>query len=197
MQQPQGQGNAEAEQYINQLEEQVRSLRQLMKVSDRIVMHYAQTVDALNAAEQTLQIADVISQQYAYAVDAVNASQYALEAADQLINYTYPRSEALEPVAEVADMADSLVQVFANILLNVDNCADWYLELDPPRQPMVSPNAVPTAFTRPNFPAPPAPGGQQANNRDQLRSAWQRNPSQAWRAVDMMTGQDLTNLIGV
>lgn len=196
MQRQQGQGNAEVNQYIENLENQVRALRQVMKIGDAIAQQYAASVDALNAADRVMQIADAIAQRYAASVDALNAADTAMQCADALINYTYPRSEALEPVAQVADMADSLVNQFANILLNPDECASWYLELDPPRQPLVQTQAVPAAFARPSFPATPAPGNQ-GNSRDQFRAAWQHNPAQAWRALDQMAGQDLTNLFGV
>lgn len=148
---------------------------------------------AIAAQEEALTKADRIAAAYAQALQIINQQGLALEqvvtAADNLIAYTHPRSEALTPVAEVADMAHLLVTEFAKILLDPVACADWYLELDPPR---------PRAVQRANFPSAPVPGtGVATQGRDQFRQAWMRNPSQAWRALDQLSGAELQTMFGV
>lgn len=157
------------------------------------VQQYIQFLEqAINAQELALQKADQVAAAYGRAYQIIEQQAVVLEqlvtTADNLISYTYPRSEALQPVAEVADMAHLLLSEFAKILLNPSACADWYLELDPP---------MPQTVQRANFPAAPSPGGySSAPARDQFRQAWMRNPSQAWRALDQMSGAELQTMFG-
>jgi hypothetical protein len=173
---------------------------QALQVADRMAT-------AVIHQERALQVADVITAQYATQDQALSiadviASQYAaqeraLQIADVIASQYAAQAQALGAVVNVADFADRLVSTFANILLNPDECAAWYLEIDPPRQPLVrKSNPVPPAMKRPNFPAPPMPGVSAANAREQFRAVYQQNPAMAWRALDAMRGADLANLFG-
>ncbi len=166
------------------LENVVRSQQQALAIADAIVAAFAQQ-------QQTLAIADQIVGQFSQALQA-------LAIADQAVDALGPLAANAVVLGEFSAAQDLMIQKFWEVLTDPVQCADWYLQLDPPQQrQLVAPSdPVPTAFSRPSFPAAPPPGGVAQGNRDKLRSAWQQNPGMAWQVVDQLGSQDIAVLFG-
>lgn len=155
--------------------------------------------NALNIADQVVQLFAQQQQQIAVATHIIEQFSQAIQMQEQNLAIADQALDALGPLAtnavvlgEFSQAQDLMIQKLWEILSDPVQCAEWYLQLDPPQgQP-----PAPTTFARPNFPAPPAPQLGATDNRSRFRAAWEQNPGMAWRLVDQMAGQDITNLFG-
>ncbi|ABA24676.1 hypothetical protein Ava_D0011 [Trichormus variabilis ATCC 29413] len=171
------------------LENVVRSQTNALNIADQIVGLFAQQQQQIAIATQVIeQFSQLIGQQ-----------EQNLAIADQALDALGPLAVNAVVLGEFSATQDLMIQKFWEILSDPVQCAEWYLQLDPPQQKqLVTPTAsVPSAFSRPSFPAPPAPGvGGATNNRDKFRSAWQHNPGMAWQVIDQLASQDIVSLFG-
>lgn len=173
------------------LENIVRSQQQSLLIADTIAQAFAQQ-------QQQLAIADQIVGKFSQMIQLVQQQEQTAAIADQALDALVPLALNAVTLGEFSAAQDLMIQKFWEILSDPYQCADWYLQLDPPQQrQLVAPSTpVPAAFSRPSFPAPPPPGATVAGSRDKLRSAWQQNPAMAWQAVDQITSQDIAALFG-
>ncbi|MBW4674678.1 MAG: hypothetical protein KME52_11810 [Desmonostoc geniculatum HA4340-LM1] len=191
------------------LEDVVRSQQQTLAIADRITQAFAQQQQQLAIADQIvalfagqqqqLAIADQIVGHFSQALRALQQQEQTLAIADQALNALGPLATNAVVLGEFSGAQDLMIQKLWEILTDPVQCADWYLQLDPPQQRrLVTPSApVPNAFSRPSFPAAPPPGGVAlSSNRDKLQKAWQQNPGMAWQVVDQLASQDISGLFG-
>lgn len=162
--------------------------------------------NALNIADQVVNLFAQQQQQLAIAQNIIGQFSQLIQQQDQTLAIADRAIDALGPLAvnavvvgEFSAAQDLMIQKFWEILTDPLQCADWYLQLDPPQQRNIvqSPVPVPSAFARPSFPAPPSPAGvASGGNRDKFRAVWQQNPGMAWQVIDQLSSQDLGALFG-
>jgi hypothetical protein len=173
---------------VGWLENIVRSQQQTLLIADQITAAFQQQQQHLANAQQVIeQFSQLIQQQ-----------DQTLAIADQALDSLGPLATNAVILGEFSAAQDLIIQKFWEILSDPTQCAEWYLQLDPPQQrQLVAPsNPVPAAFSRPSFPAAPPPGVVAASQREQLRNAWQQNPGMAWQVVDQLASHDLAALFG-
>lgn len=169
-----------------------------LAVADQIVQIFAAQQKQLAIADQmaNLLAATANTGDIAALQQLAMQQESALQLADQSIAALAPFIQTTDVLAMLSEGQHRMIERAYSILLDPNECAAWYLELDPPRQPLVQNSPVPTAFARPNFPAPPIPGTS-GNVRDEFRATWNRNPGMAWKALDQMGGRELVSMFGV
>ncbi len=191
----------QAAEYIGWLENVVRSQSQALLIADQITQAFAGQQQQLAIADQIVELFAQQQQQLAIATHAIEQFSQFIQHQNQTLGIADRALDALGPLAtnavvlgEFSAAQDLMIQKFWEILTDPVQCADWYLQLDPPQQRS---SLIPAVFSRPSFPAPPAPGvGGAIGNRDRLRSAWEQNPGTAWQMVDQLASHDLAALFG-
>jgi hypothetical protein len=176
---------------VGWLENLVRSQQQTLLIADQIAQAFQQQ-------QQQIAIADQIVEQFSQLIEALHRQEQTLTVADQALDALGPLAINAVVLGEFSAAQDLMIQKFWEILSDPIQCAQWYLELDPPQQKQLvaKANPVPVAFSRPSFPAAPSPGVGSASGRDKLRSAWEQNPGMAWQIVDQLASQDIATLFG-
>lgn len=164
----------------------MRSQTSALNIADQIVGLFAQQ-------QQQIAIATHIIEQFS---QAIQMQEQNLAIADKALDALGPLATNAVVLGEFSAAQDLMIQKFWEILSDPVQCAEWYLQLDPPQGVGGFSSQLPTpSVSRPSFPAPPAPEASgAADNRTRFRAAWTQNPGMAWKLIDQMSVQDLSGL---